>query len=141
MHNRSDLEGKLQRTRDLMNGAVDDRLVEGCETVIPSLALPDPDDRHALAAAIVGRADVIVTCNLKDFPADSLAAYNIEAQHPDTFIRHVLDLNVTVALPAVRGQRLSLKSPPKTADEFLDILIRQELPETVAFLRPWADLI
>ena len=71
---RPDLEGKLERTRDLINEAVDDCLVEGYETVIPSLALPVPDDGHVLAAAIVGRADVIVTCNLKDFSIDSLVS-------------------------------------------------------------------
>lgn len=106
-----------------------------------SLDLPDPNDRHVLAAAIVGRADVIVTRNLKDFPADRLAAYDLEAQHPDTFVRHVPDLDTAIALSAVRDQRVSLKFPPKTVNEYLDTLTRQELPETVAFLRRWADLI
>lgn len=42
------------------------------QALIPSLSLPDPDDRHVLAAAIAGKAPVIVTWNLKDFPASAL---------------------------------------------------------------------
>ena len=141
LRERPELESKLQRTRDLMNNAVADCLVTGHESLIPSLNLPDPDDRHVLAAAIVGQASVIVTCNLKDFPSDTLAIFNIEAQHPDVFVRHVLDLDTAAALSAVRDQRASLKLPPKTVDEYLDTLARQELPETVAFLRRWAALI
>jgi PIN domain-containing protein len=49
----------LERTRSLMDSAVRDCLVVGYEDLIPSLSLPDPDDRHVLAAAIVGRCDVI----------------------------------------------------------------------------------
>lgn len=56
----------LERTRDLMDTSVRDCLVAGYEPLIPSLELPDPDDRHVLAAAIVGRCDAIVTQNLKD---------------------------------------------------------------------------
>jgi len=73
---------RLARTRTLMNEAVRDCLVTGYEDLIASLSLPDPDDRHVLAAAIHARADVIVTCNLKDFPAEVLAGFSIEAQHP-----------------------------------------------------------
>jgi hypothetical protein len=62
-----------------------DCLVEQFEPLIAGLDLPDPGDRHVLAAAIRGRADVIVTRNLRDFPPDRLAPYGIEAQHPDTF--------------------------------------------------------
>jgi Uma2 family endonuclease len=51
-----------------MNSHVRDCIVEKYEYLIPTLTLPDPNDRHVLAAAIVGSADVIVTFNLKDFP-------------------------------------------------------------------------
>jgi hypothetical protein len=45
----------------------------------PTLTLPDADDRHVLAAAIRAEADVIVTFNLGDFPAETLKRYGIEA--------------------------------------------------------------
>ena len=79
---------RLERTRSLMDGAVRDCLVTGYADLIDSLTLPDPDDRHVLAAAIRAGADVIVTYNLGDFPADALTAYGIEARHPDEFIAH-----------------------------------------------------
>lgn len=124
-----------------MDQAVENALVTGHEPLIPGLILPDPDDRHVLAAAIVGRADVIVTFNLKDFPGEPLAPYRIEPQHPDVFIRHVLDLDEAVALGAVKGHRGSLRRPAVSVEEYLDTLIRQGLPETVAFLRPWEEFL
>ena len=77
---------RLARTRALMNGAVRDCLVTGYEDLIESLSLPDPDDRHVLAAAIRAGAEVIVTFNLKDFPATTLSSYDLEAKHPDDFL-------------------------------------------------------
>ena len=63
-----------------MDEATRDSLVTGYEPLIASLTLPDPDDRHVLAAAIAGRCDVIVTQNLKHFPDAALAPFEIEAQ-------------------------------------------------------------
>jgi len=65
----------LERTRDLMDRSTRDALITGYHGLIDGLKLPDPDDRHVLAAAIVGRCDVIVTQNLKDFPRSVLAQY------------------------------------------------------------------
>ncbi len=59
---------------------------------IAALVSPDPNDRHVLAAAIVAGADVIVTCNLRYFPVQALDPYEIEAQHPDEFVRQLVDL-------------------------------------------------
>jgi hypothetical protein len=82
LNDRSDLTAaQLERTRELMNAAVRDCLVTGYGHLIETLTLPDPDDRHVLAAAIQGGASVIVTFNLTDFPAETLQPYGIEAQH------------------------------------------------------------
>ena len=119
---------KLERTRSLMNASVRDCLVTGYEALIDALKLPDPDDRHVLAAAIRTRAHVIVTFNLTDFPAAYLAQFGMHAQHPDEFITHLLDLAPGAVCVAAKRQRAALKNPPKTVDEFLSALARQHLP-------------
>jgi predicted nucleic acid-binding protein len=128
-------EEALQRTQRRMAVAIPDAIIASYEGLISCLDLPDPDDRHVLAAAIAGRADVIVTLNLKDFPASTLAAFNIEAQHPDEFIAHVLTLAPPVALGAIKEMRARLKRPPFSPERFLELLMRQGLPQTVAILR------
>jgi len=77
---------KLDRLRQLMNEAVRDCLVSGYEPLVEGLKLPDPDDRHVLASAIKASAQVIVTSNLKHFPAADLRQWDIEAKSPDDFV-------------------------------------------------------
>lgn len=132
---------QLERTRQLMNAHVRDCLVTGFEEIIPSLTLPDPGDRHVLAAAIVGRADVIVTFNRKHFPASALSPLGVEAQHPDEFVTHLLDLDPGAVCAAVKRQRESLKKPPKSVDDFLPTLEQCGLPLTVAAIRAFAELL
>jgi predicted nucleic acid-binding protein len=75
LENRPDLRREqLERTRNLMNAHVQDCLVTGYEELIPVLTLPDPKDRHMLAAAIRSGSNVIVTFNLKHFPENELTA-------------------------------------------------------------------
>jgi hypothetical protein len=131
---------KVERVRDLMNGAVPDCLVTGYEDLIDSLTLPDPDDRHVLAAAIRSGADTIVTFNLSDFPRDTLDRFDIEAQHPDDLLGFLLDLAPGTVCAAVKAQRESLRNPPKTAEEMLDTLEAQGLTQAVARLRQFAAL-
>jgi predicted nucleic acid-binding protein len=113
LENRPDLTpAQLKRTRDLMNAHARDALVKDFEALIDVLNLPDPDDRHVLAAAIKGRADLIVTLNLKDFPADELDRWGIDIQHPDEFLVHQFHLSQPAFLQSVRTVRLRLKKPP-----------------------------
>jgi predicted nucleic acid-binding protein len=132
---------RLARTRTLMNEAVRDCLVTGYEELIDSLTLSDPDDRHVLATAIRAGAGVIVTYNLTDFPAETLARFDIEAQHPDDFLVSLLDVAPGAVCSAVKRQRESLRNPPKTAEELLTTLESQGLPQTVARLRQFIDLL
>jgi predicted nucleic acid-binding protein len=132
---------RLARTRMLMNAAVRDCLVFGHEDLIDSLALPDPDDRHVLAAAIRAGAEIIVTYNLKDFPAETLAQFEIEAVHPDDFLLSLFDLAPGSVCAAVERQREGLRNPPKTAEELLATLESQGLTQSVARLRQFVDLL
>lgn len=126
---------KLNRVRELMNENVLDSLVRGYEWIIPSLNLPDKDDRHVLAAAIKARAAVIVTTNLKDFPPSELEKYEIEAQHQDTFITNLIDLYPVQVIEAVSRCHRRLKNPPCTLNEYLLKLQKQELPNTVSIIK------
>jgi predicted nucleic acid-binding protein len=126
---------RLQAVQQGMDAHAADALVTGYERLIDGLVLPDPNDRHVLAAAIVTGADVIVTRNLRHFPAAALAPYDIEAQHPDEFIRHLLDLAPMAVVDAVRGQQARLKNPPVPMPELLDLFERLGLAETAPELR------
>lgn len=137
---RSDLSReKIVRMRGLMNAHVRDSVVTGFERFEQSVELPDPDDRHVVAAAIRCQAQLIVTFNLKDFPDSALQPLGLVAQHPDDFLEHLLDLHPQVVLEAVREQRLDLKNPPNTVEEHLDAFAKQFLPKTVDILRSYSS--
>ena len=140
--NRPDISpASLARCRKLMDEHVPDCLVTGYEALIPTLTLPDVDDRHVLAAAIYGGAGLIVTFNLSDFPASVLGQFHIEAIHPDEFVARLCDEHFDTVIHAMGIHRASLKRPAKSAAEYLTTLEQCQLPETVARLRPHADQI
>jgi predicted nucleic acid-binding protein len=136
LKNRSDLTlEQLTRTKNLMNANVENCLVTGYKEIIPQLELPDAGDRHVLAAAIVARADFIITFNLQDFPSQNLARYGIKALHPDDFILLLFELKPKAACQAAEKQRQRLKNPPKTIDEYLKTLKDQGLTQSAALMR------
>lgn len=127
---------KAERVRDLMNAAVPDCLVTGYEGRIDALQLPDAGDRHVLATAIHSEADTILTFNLSDFPAGELQKHGIAARHPDVWLSELLAASSGSVCSAIKAQRESLRNPPKTAEEMLTILAKQQLPRFVESLRP-----
>lgn len=132
---------KLERTRERMDSEIRDALIIGYESRIDALNLPDPDDRHVLAAAIVGRCDVIVTQNLKHFPQEALAPYGIEVQPPDDFLAHHLNIFPLRFCRAVRKVRARLKNPSYTVEDYLANLTRQGLTRTVSGLERFSQFL
>jgi predicted nucleic acid-binding protein len=134
--NRSDIpQEKLDRLRDLMNAAVRDCLVSGYEPLIEGLKLPDPKDRHVLAAAIKAGAQVIVTRNLKDFPAADLQPWDIEAKSPDAFVLDQVGINGQVVAACIQQIADSRTQPPEAVEDVLGQLERDGLVASVAALR------
>lgn len=125
----------ISRTRALINQSVPDCLVTGYEGLVDNLTLPDPNDRHVLAAAIRAGAQAIVTFNLADFPEDRLAPYDLEALHPDDFVMSAIDLGAGSVIKVVSEQAAALKSPPLSINDLLGILQRAGLAQSVARLR------
>lgn len=126
---------RLARTRSLMNRAVRDVLVTGYEPLIDGLTLPDPDDRHVVAAAIRCGAQAIVTANRKDFPASALEPLGLEALHPDEFVLDLLDLAPGVVVRVLNEQTRALRNPPQEITEVLGTLENNGLVRSTAELR------
>ncbi|KUN79279.1 PIN domain-containing protein [Streptomyces griseoruber] len=135
--NRPDLDPtKLDLTRERMSGAIRDVLVKGYEPLIDILDLPDPDDRHVLAAAIRAKAQVIVTFNAKDFPADKLAPWDVQAVHPDAFIEAQVDLSPRLVYAELQRIADSWRYPPNAVvGDVIASLERDGLVASAAALR------
>jgi predicted nucleic acid-binding protein len=90
-------------------------------------------DRHVLAAAVASQASVIVTFNVKDFPAQCCEPYNVDAQHPDVFAEHLVDLNLGAAHRAVEEMSGRTARPHLEVPEVVERL-RRDLPNAMARL-------
>ena len=134
-------EDMLDRTRAVMDRHFPEAVVTGYTARAAGLDLPDPDDVHVLAAAIEGRADLIVTRNLRDFPVERLAPHGLTAQHPDAFIAEGFNADPEAVLAAVRSHRAALRNPPRTANEHLAARERLGLVQTASLVRPHQDSI
>ncbi|MFD8590168.1 PIN domain-containing protein [Streptomyces sp. NPDC059637] len=119
----------FERTIDLMVGAFEGAEVSGWDRLVEGLSLPDPDDRHVLAAAIAGNAEAIVTFNLPDFPAHGLHPHSVEAVHPDLFLLDQLDLAPHLVIHALSRQAARYGRPPMDLPGLLDRLRRCGVPE------------
>jgi hypothetical protein len=140
LRNRPDLDrARLMRTRALMEAHFQQAMVTGFDALIDGLILPDPNDRHVLAAAIHGGATVIVTANLSDFLKSTLAPHGIQAEHPDAFVCGLIDREPSDAITALRTDRLKLKNPPKSVADYLAELELHGMRKTVTALKGCED--
>jgi predicted nucleic acid-binding protein len=139
--NRPDIADKLPAVVKLMCDSVPDCLVTHYEKLAESIDLPDPDDRHVVAAAIAGHADAIVTFNTKDFPQAVLQPYGIEVQHPDEFVMNQLQMQKIPALTAIKKMRARWSNPPRSAQDLITAFEWRGLPLTADLLREAIALI
>jgi predicted nucleic acid-binding protein len=113
----------IDRSFDDMRQSFDDAMVTGYQALVPVMG-NHSKDRHVLAAAIVGRADLIVTKNLVHFPDRALNPYGIDAQHPDEFLCNQWDLDEEAVAEAIERWQGCLSRPPLTIEQLLERLGR-----------------
>lgn len=129
----------LTRTRhliDRMGSAFDDALVTGWEALDGSFGLPDRDDEHVVAAALVGGAGVIVTDNPKHFPADQLPQH-IDVQTARQFAANTVSVDPARAARALIEISRRRRNPRHTPEELLDLLVsRYGMSDVADLVRP-----
>lgn len=121
--------------RAQIENSVPDFVVIGYERLIDSVELPDPDDRHVVAAAVRCHASAIITFNMVDFPAGSLEPFGLEAIHPDDFCSSLVEQSAGACVDLIHQQRAALLRPPIDLAELLDRFERMGLPLTAGRLR------
>jgi len=126
---------QLDRTRHLMGIAVPDALVAGYERLVEQIDLPDPEDRHVLAAAIAAGADLLVTWNVGDFPEPATAGHQLSVVNPDELLLRLLEADADTIVAVIEEQASSLRRPPMTTEELLHGLEQIGLTAGVAAVR------
>lgn len=131
---REETRAYVTRLLRQMNAALPDARVEVQPNEEGAYSrLPDPGDAHVITAAVAGRADVIVTFNLKDFPNESLPGA-LFSQSPDNFLLDLLGLHpeqIESAFEAVVG-RTGRRGPAWSRSDLLARLKQEQLPQFVA---------
>lgn len=137
-----DFVEKARLAREQIERAFEDALVEHFDDFLSaSRGIPDEKDHHVLAAALKTHASVIVTDNIKDFPASHLIVLNLEARTSDEFIADTIALDEGRAVEAIRRMRYRFKNPPKEPEELLLDMEAVGLLQVVDALRPYVKSI
>lgn len=129
------LASRLGHLRVLMRQAVPDCMVTDYEDLMGAVKPPDLGGHHVIAAAVRCGAQVIVTGKSDRFPDEAIGKYGIEAQSADQFVSHLISLEPSTVVQAVRQRVGALANPPSGTDEYLNALERDCLFETVLALR------
>lgn len=118
---------RLQRTRDLMELALPQAQVGGFHRHIDAVTLPDPDDRHVVAAAIEANASHILTWNLRDFPAKTIEKQGLVCTTPDAFLANLYEQAPDLVVESLANARRNLLKSAVSARDFLALLKEQRL--------------
>ncbi|QSE87348.1 PIN domain-containing protein (plasmid) [Rhodococcus pseudokoreensis] len=132
---RADAEAAALRLVTTMRNAFDDALVTEWEGLDGTFGLPDPDDEHVVAAALVGGAGAIVTENRKDFPSDRVPRH-IQVLSAAQFAADTVSVSPAAARRAIEELADRYNRPPMSVEQILDVLVsRYGMNEAVELLR------
>lgn len=130
---------RLYVTRQLMEVALPRARVVGFHQHIDTIVLPDPDDRHVVAAAIQAKASRILTWNLRDFPVGALQKYGMIRLTPDVFLAELFDLAPHLVVASLANARRNLSRSRVSKHGFLGLLKQHKLARLEKRLRKYLD--
>jgi hypothetical protein len=114
-----------------MKSVLPEANVANYRPLVAGLKLPDPDDRHVLAAAIAGKSSVIVTWNLKDFPAPNLLHYGVTNQSPDDFLTDLDAVFPDALISSAQRARFNLRKTTPPIEALVNALEQSRLKNSL----------
>ena len=100
------------------------------------VGLPDPDDEHVVALALSAGAQIIVTENLKDFPAKRLKPMGLLASNTDRFVSEILAARPELVSDTAHKLDQALQEEFGEARNLHQTLIKVGLKRTAGTLSP-----
>ena len=125
---------RLEATRDLMDRVLPQARVTGYAARIPAITLPDPGDRHVVAAGEEAGASIIVTWNVRDFPAAELRRHGLRKLTPDGFLTELYGSEPAAVAASVENARRNLNLSRVSRPAYLEALQHQGLKRFVSAL-------
>lgn len=135
--NHPDPNAGAKRQRTNMCTAFEEATVEGFHAIEQTLTGINEKDRHVLAAAIKTGAAVIVTDNLKDFPVDRCAPFDIEPLSADSFFADCISLSPSETMATVRKMRERLKNPEITPEKLVMLCESEAMLKTASLIHEY----
>jgi predicted nucleic acid-binding protein len=129
----------IQLRTDAMNRAFPYALVEAADYHRELFDLPDPGDRHVVAAARACEAEIIVTHNAWNFPVTQLAPHSLRAVTPDDLLRELFDQHPEQVIWAIQETAAATRNPSLSLHAILASLSRSRLPRFVAQISACLD--
>jgi hypothetical protein len=118
---------RLKDVHHLLDDLVPAARVTGYEQHVTAVNLPDPNDRHVVAAGIAAGATIILTWNLRDFPAKELRKFGLHRESPDHFLSGLYDDAPELMIASLANARSNLTKTQLSAPDFVNMLTRQRL--------------
>jgi predicted nucleic acid-binding protein len=87
----------VESWRREVTNAFPDGTIVGYEPLLSAMTNHEKD-RHVLAAAVFGRMSQIITFNMRDFPAEALEPWNVEAVHPQDYLIALYSISPAVVI-------------------------------------------
>ncbi len=134
-------DAQLDYLLSTMNSSFPNALVTGFAELVDRLNLPDSDDRHVLAAAIVGRCDLVITQNIRHFPDEYVQSFGVLVSTPDDFLVALLLSSPAKFCSSVSSVLSRLKNPMYTYEEYTSRLEQIGLIQTSTILRRLHHLV
>ncbi|WP_084247891.1 PIN domain-containing protein [Mycobacterium avium] len=142
LHNKRGISDSASRRRHLFDQLK--QAFPGSEVQAPkdreySYGLNDPDDGHVAHAAIIGKADAIVTDDRRAgfSTARVLVEADIETVHPHQFAANTVSAHPHAGVRALREMSNRRGNPSQTPEEIMELLVRRHnMTEVAEILLP-----